>query len=62
MIQVSSKSGKVQEKAQDFQRINLFISQKGLSFMPIFTGSEFLNLLYSKNNNKEIQQIVNKIF
>ena len=30
--------------------------------MPIFTIIEFLKLLYSKNNNKKIQQIVNKIF
>ena len=30
--------------------------------MPIFTVSEFLKLLYGKNNNKEIQRIANEIF
>ena len=61
MIQISGKDGKAQQQAQDFQEVNLLISQKSLSFMPIFTISKFLKLLYSKNNNKKVQQIANKI-
>ncbi len=61
VIQVSGKGGKAQERAQDFQGVNLPISQKGLSFMPIFTVSDFLKSLYGENNNKEVQQIANEI-
>ena len=61
VIQVSDKSCKVQKRAQNFQGVNLSISQEGFSFMLIFTISEFLKLLYSKNKNKKVDQIANKI-
>ena len=41
VIQASSEDGKAQEGAQGFQGVNLPISQKSLTVMPIFTISDF---------------------